>query len=171
MPLFLRFIKSNKISTWEECKKLLSPIPGDDVPADILGEFFPIQKNQLSVYQVEDNRSNLDPILAAFAANRRLQPICFVLFDPQILSDLGINICQAPGTLKDEAVNGVHFNLTLSGKKLVGLARNLLVKGEVDTRDTKEVAELVKRSCDNGRFRWNDLDSGLRKGIEKELRS
>jgi hypothetical protein len=171
MPLFLRFIKSNKTSTWEECQNL-SLLPEDDVPADILSELFPIQKNQLSVYQVDDNRSTLDFIIAAFAANRKnLQQICFVLFDPQVLPAIGIGVRQVQGELKDEEVNRLHFHLELSGKKLVGLARELLVNGEVDTRDTEEVAQLIKQSCNAKRFRWDDLEPKLKQGIERELGS
>lgn len=170
MPLLLRFL-TNKQARWEECKGL-SQWPPDDVPADILVEF-ETKGNKLSVYQVEDDRSNLDITIAALAANRQnLQPFYFVLFDSIIPSNLSIDIEKTEGKSKDSHVNqNFHFELKkLSGKKISEFARQLLMTGQVDDRDIGEVARLINQSVDAGRIDWESLHKDLRKGIEKELR-
>ena len=103
------------------------------MPADPLGDLR-TSHNKLSVFEVED-RSNVDRILAALAAGgMKLSSKGFVLFDSELLAEIGIEIEASLGQTDDEKINSWHKDLiNLSGHKLVKLARAILTTGESGT--------------------------------------
>jgi len=116
-----------------------------DVPADPLGDLR-TSDNKLSVYQVDEDRSNIERIARALACGRQhLDDVGYVLFDVSVLEKASIDLCLIDGTTHDSAVNKCHADLiNLTGNKLVTLARHILLEGESDIILKKRIVDLVR---------------------------
>jgi hypothetical protein len=165
MPLFLRSISN--LTRWDTDKDL-SELSINDLSADTITDLR-TKDNKLSVYQVEDNRSNLDSIITAVAATREyLSHFDYLLFDPSIAEGLHILKEKTKGTTKDDSVNDCHWNLLVpSATKLMELAMELLKRAEKERRDATIVAKALDEASRAGRVKLGDR---LREEVEKELR-
>lgn len=115
MPLFLRMIKGSRWYPPEDTFWLAD----GEIQAEPLADLA-TRENTLSVFQISDNESNLERVIAAMAAQRDdLRHFEYALFDQQIIADLNIKVQKAPGDTKDGIVNEWHYDLTeLSAQKL-----------------------------------------------------
>ena len=96
----------------------------DDTQADALWSLR-TKGNQLSVWLIDDNKSNLKRVIAALASGRdTLDKIDYALIDRRVLESLDIPVSKVDGLSPDAGANQHwHFDLTkLSGKQLVALA-------------------------------------------------
>jgi len=116
-----------------------------DVPADPLGDLR-TSGNKLSVFQVDEDRSNIERIARALACGReRLDDVGYVLFDASVLEKASIELNLIDGKTLDSAVNKCHADLiNLTGNKLVTLARHILLEGELDIIVKKRIFDLVR---------------------------
>ena len=99
-------------------------IEDGDVQADALFDLRTFS-NALSVWMIEENRGNLNRIIAALAAGREtVDKLDYALIERQRLDELGIRLVQVNGVSCDDQENlRWHQDLQgLSGVKLVGLA-------------------------------------------------
>jgi hypothetical protein len=102
-------------------------LPAGEVPAEAVQDF-QVDQNELSVWYVEPDQSNLDRVLTALAANRDFaDKIDYAIFEEAVVGNCGITIRQTPGQLPDEHANREwHRDLIeLSGRKLVSLAESI----------------------------------------------
>jgi hypothetical protein len=123
MALFL--YKVRKAHRWypELAEAFLSE---GDVPADPVGEL-QTKENKLSVWEVEQDRSNLQRIVAALATcPDKVDAAGYILFNSVDLGSSEIQISMTPGGSPDRGVNHCHRDLLLSGRKLVALTALLL---------------------------------------------
>jgi len=121
MALLLRVITKPKWvrPAWME--------PGD-VPADVLTDLR-ASNNDLSVWSVEQDRSNLDSVLVAVASSReRLDKIDYALLDEQVLPSLAIRCIRSDASTPHLGANGaMHRDLTeLTVKKVASLAEAMM---------------------------------------------
>lgn len=142
MPLLLRTVRENR---WhrETAARFLEQ---GDVPGDPLSDLN-TQDNTLSVWVVAEDRSNIERIVRAVAVGRTgPSAMGYVLFSSELLADANISEPIAnPGATPDEHANQWHRDLvSLSGAKLVALARALLTRGETSTILRKRMRELVE---------------------------
>jgi hypothetical protein len=101
-----------------------------DVPAD---PFVDLQtkENLLSVWEVEQDRSNLVRVVRAIAVGgQRIDHTGYILFDSDHLASAEIQFQTSHGQSEDMGINACHRDLVLSGKKLLALAKLLLQHGE-----------------------------------------
>ena len=120
--------------------------------ADPLGDLA-TENGTLSVWEVGDDRSNLDRLLAALAANRDyLANVDYVVFDQRHLRRVGIEIRQSVGDTPDEGVNALwHRDLChVSGHRLVQLTQAILKTGQTERRNREEVRHLLRRAVQAG---------------------
>lgn len=115
-----------------------------DVPADSLADL-PTTDQTLSVWSIESDRANLERVVRAVAVGKqKLDHSGWVLFDSAILEPLGIGLVEVEGRSKDKGANSWHRDLVdLSGLKLVGLARGILLNGECGVVLKKRMAALI----------------------------
>src|SRR5208283_3052432 len=105
----------------------------DDVPADPVGDLL-TQGNLLSVFEVAQDRSNIERIVRAVAiGGDRIMATGYVVFDSDLLPAAGIDIRESPGTTADNGANAWHRDLVVSGNKLVALTKAILRNGESGT--------------------------------------
>jgi hypothetical protein len=130
----------------------------DDVPAD---PFVDLQtkENLLSVWEVAPDRSNLVRVVRAIAiGGQRIDHTGYILFDSDQLISVDIDLKISKGGSADQGINDNHRDLILSGKKLLALAKLLLLHGETGTVTKPELEESVEEGVRSG-----ELPEGCRK--------
>jgi len=156
-------VRKNK---WYKTETIAWLLPGE-FQSDPLGDLA-TSENKLSVYRVEDDRSNLGRVVAALAAKcDSIANFDYVLFEETILKEIGIKSEQTKGQTPDETVNNCHLDLIeLSAFRLVDLAKQVLDRGEVGRFSLPEVTNLLVESIQKGYL--NEAKMGLKpKEIEK----
>ncbi len=169
MPLILRKINKSK---WVKVKP--SWLEGDDVQADTLCDLSP-NGNKLSVWQINDDKSNLNQILTAYAAAFRSPPIShiqYIIFDQRFLSELGIKLEQSNAKTPDQRANACHYDLVeLSGTKLNNLAKMLFKHGETDVCLSKELIEFIAKAIETKEIERDKIDPKILPQIDEVIAS
>ncbi|HEX6715572.1 MAG TPA: hypothetical protein VF088_00590 [Pyrinomonadaceae bacterium] len=147
MPFILRKIRKAR---WHGNDVLDWLLP-DEIQADSLLDLS-TKDNQLSIYIVEDDRSNLERIIAALAGNCDfISNVDYALVPAEVLSESGIEVADVKGETSDEQVNEAHRDLIhLSASKLLVLAKAISIRGERTRLTTKKVRKMIGRSIANG---------------------
>lgn len=146
MPFILRKIRKNRWYKYE--KNELPWLSEGDVQADPLGDLA-TTKNELSVWQIENDKSNLEQVIAALRANcDDIANIDFALFDSKFLKDIKVAIRRSHGGSKDEMANSIwHYDLfELSAFKLIELTKVIIANAEISRFPEKTVLRLIARS-------------------------
>ena len=161
MPLYLRKIRQEN---WYD--EGLEWLPEGDFPCDPLSDLN-TQQCTLSVYEVTDDRSNLNRVITALAATRnKIEDVAFVLFDAAVLDELHITARPSPGTTPDEEVNRSHRNLVeVSAARQLSLAKFMKSSGEIDRFLPPEVRKLLREAVKSGRLAEDRLQPALRQKL------
>lgn len=146
MALLLRKVKQHR---WY--KEPAAPfLEADDVPADPFADL-QTTENLLSVWEVNEDRSNLIRVVRAVAiGGQRIDHTGYILFDSVHLDAAGIEVQDNEGRSDDRGANGWHRDLVLSGKKLLALAMLLLHHGETGTITKPQLVEAVAEGIRSG---------------------
>lgn len=148
MPLLLRTVRQNR---W--LKDAAAPFLAiDDVPADPVCDLT-TQQNLLSVWEVAQDRSNIERIVRAVAIGRHeIASMGYVVFDSGLLPGAGIEIREKKGESLDEGANVWHRDLVLSGNKLVALTKAILRHGESGAVLKVRLRQLVDEGIRDGQI-------------------
>jgi hypothetical protein len=150
MPLLLHTVREHR---WYKADA--APfLAVDDVPADSVCDLSP-SENLLSVWEVAEDRSNIERIVRAVAAGRgNLSNMGYVLFDSAHLPAVGIEAVPNKGKSPDDGANPWHRDLVVSGKKVVALTRIILQTeiegGNSGTILKARLKELIAQGIQNG---------------------
>lgn len=157
MPLLLRSIKKSR---WN--KDNFSWLTQDDIQADLLGDLV-TSNNNLSVWLVQDDKSNLNEVITALASNRdTLSNLDYVIFDVNLLSDINIKIEINEGKTPYEKANRWHRDLIeLTANKIVKLAESLLKHSSKERILDKEILNLIKVAVSNGQIERGKLKTSI----------
>ncbi len=160
MSLLLRKIRKNR---WYKTEQL-DWLPSGELPADPLSDLG-TKSNELSVFHVSTDESNLNRIVASLATNvNQLSNVDFALFDEKLISELGIRIKKSKGDLPDEQVNNWHSDLyELSATKVLALAKAINDKAKIDRKLPLQVLNLIadmliSGQLDRSRIKWKSQD-------------
>lgn len=164
MPLLLRKIRKarwyqNEGAHW---------LPAGEVQADALGDLT-TKNNELSVWYVNDNRSNLEQVVTALAtAVDHISNLDYALFDHQLVHDINIRVSETRGSTPDETANTTwHRNLIeLSANKLSNLASGILARAEKKRVEERRIVELTKQAVTSGRIQRSNLKDGIQARID-----
>jgi hypothetical protein len=160
MPRLLRTVRTNR---WikDEAQPFLAQ---DDVPADTVLDLN-TSDNLLSVWELLEDRSNLERVVRAVALGRNhIDNAGYVIFDSKILEQAGIEMIKNSGGTDDQEANAWHWDLSLSGNKLVALVKGILVHDgtENGTILKKRMKELIVQGVQQGH-----LPADVQKKFEK----
>jgi hypothetical protein len=163
MPLLARGIQRRR---WD--RQSLHPwLERAEIPADPLTDFR-TQDNQLSMFIVEDNQSNLAQVITALAATRgRPDKYDYLLFEEQVLSTVNVTVHRTRGDTPDNAVNSWHLDLVdLSGSKLLALVTEIL-HGQFVTGRWQEhmVKDSLQKGLEAGRLDPSRMPRSLRDSV------
>ncbi len=170
MPkLFRALLKKNKWF-WDE------PLPWlevGDIPADPLEHLIP-QDHKISVYEVSDDREQIERVAAAIAAKRHgeVDAVEFIVFDQSILAEVGIEIDRnTPGDTCDPEVNGWHRDMIeVSADKLVAFAKRVVPNIPSDLVLKKRIREVLIESGGLGLYDWSKINLRGRDKLHQEIR-
>jgi hypothetical protein len=141
-------------------KKAAAPfLAKADVPADPFGDLR-TASNKLSVWWVDEDKSNLRRIAAAVAATRhKPDKFDYLLFDSGILGSVDITVEQTHGKTQDHQVNRCHRDLVeLSGRKLFELVRAIMTSDHETGRfPERDIKTWVEEAVGSGRLDFEKL--------------
>jgi hypothetical protein len=141
--------------------------PGD-IPAAPLTDLRTSQNSELSVWYIENNRSNLARIVAALAGTRdHSDKFDFALFPEAVLTQAQIQSKDSLGNSADRDANSSwHRDLVeLTASKLSTLVRLMREQGEIERRFEKQVIELIANGVKQGWIEAQRLKPSLRKAV------
>ena len=147
MPFMLRKIRQAR---WYKVEGAW--LAADEIPADPLSDLT-TKDNQLSVWYIEDDRLNLERVIAALAASGTdVANVDYALLDHRLLSDMHIKIDSTRGGTPDEEVNtSWHRDLVeLSAGKLVTLAIAIFTHAEKQRMPKIRVHQLIAHAVTPG---------------------
>jgi hypothetical protein len=143
----------------------------EDVPADALTDLR-TDKNELSVWSVEADGTNLDAVLAAVAANRhRLDKLDYTLLDEARLIPIQIKCERSEGITPHVTANGaMHRDLKeLTVQKIAQLAKEMMPLTRVRVPET-EVRGLLLEALKNGALDRGRIQAKLLSELESTAR-
>ena len=110
------------------------------------------EPNTVSVWGIENDRSNLELVVTALAANRdKIRNFDYALFNLDHILKFSIKIEPTEGNTPCPKVNSWHRNLTeLSVHKITELVKIIMVEAERVRIDKKTVHCLIQRAVDAG---------------------
>lgn len=169
MPFVLRKIRKAK---WHKLGGGSNPVE-DEIQADALWDL-KTEDNQLSVWHIEDDQSNLDLVLTAVAANCQfIANVDYVLIDQKTLTGLNIQARQTNGNSPYQTANKWHRDLLdLSARRLLELAKEIYKNSDGRMRKgDKEVKQLLVSAVTSRHIDPTNLGQDLQRQIAKALPS
>ena len=156
MPFLLRIIRKNRWYPTEDTGFFSK----ESFPADPLADLNTSDKNKLSVWYIEDDKSNLERVATAYAASRNYPaPLEFAIFDLELPFNLEIDLTTTIGGTKDEYVNkSWHRDLVeLTALRLVDLAVELANGAERERIPEKIILRWISKAVDSGQIEKSKL--------------
>jgi len=129
-------------------------LPAGEVTADAVLDLR-VEQNELSVWFVEQDRSNLERVLGALAANREhVEKLDYAVFDEASLAQVGVEARPSQGQLPDEHANeNWHRDLVeLSGRRLVAVAE-VIASGSPQRCSHSNVRRILTDAAVQGHLR------------------
>lgn len=167
MPLVLRATRSNII--WDKSANEYSWLEKNDIAADAVTDL-ETRENDLSIFVINDDLSQLDRCLSALAANRmRLKPLDYILFDTRVIDQLQLETNDLEGNLRDKEVNKLHRNIIkLSANKLIKLS-NIIMDSCIPNRILDDqVADIIVNSITNKWIEEKSINEKLLEDIKRK---
>lgn len=167
MSLFLRKIRRSR---WHR-GDLVPWLAEEELQADALLDL-KTEDSRLSVWVVEDDRSNLRKILAAMAAGSdNLSNLDYALFDSGLVEGIAATTSLAPGNTPDRQANEEwHRDIVeLTVAKIQKLARIIGFSAKKERAGCKEVAEAIAEAVKEGRINLESLKESIKKKVSKVL--
>ena len=126
--------------------------------------------NELSLWFIEDNRSNFEQIISAIASKRdSLANVDYALLELQEVSALRLNVNKTNGNSFDEEANAIWHRdiIELTVPLMVGLARTIQNSAEIDRVGWRDVGQWLADSISVGRIDETELAEGVRAKLQK----
>jgi hypothetical protein len=143
-----------------------------EIPADPLADFANTTENCLSAWLIDDDRKDLDDVVAALAASReKVDKLDYLLFPQDHLQAVGVDVSPATGNTPDEQVNANHRDLThLSAQKVLALTSKVWSENLGLVRiDPRRVVQLVADAVRSGRIPIDRLRPMVRDDVRSCL--
>lgn len=145
-------------------------IPSGDIPGDTL-QAFRTNENELSVWFIQNDKSNLDRVVAAFATTKTsLDTLDYVLLPDNFLPP-DIQVKEDAGESCDQLANEKwHRDLVqLTGHRIVELAKQFYHEGYekegLGRYEDSDIAILIKQGIQRSEIDVNKLNAKLRKAL------
>jgi hypothetical protein len=145
-------------------------IPAGELQAAALFDLR-FSNNKLSVWKIEDDKTNLDRVIAALAVNtgrKNIERVDYVLLDPKSIEDLAIRVGKSQGKTPDTVANDEwHFDLVeLTAAKIVAIAKLIKEDGKFDRKNEPAIKSLISKGLRGKQIDINLVDEYLRPKIQ-----
>lgn len=167
MPSYLRKVQSKR--NWDPKGEFSNYLRAGEAPADALADIR-TSDNALSIWEIDDQRNNLERVLAAIASRgEHLQKMDHVIVESTRVQHLGVKIEKKSGDTHDSGANSSwHYDLThLSATDLARLANCLLEYGKSERQLPNKLVSMVKESIQKGFVDQGKLDSKMIQQLSK----
>lgn len=165
MAFLLRTIRKSKWYKHEGVPWL----PAGEFQADALFDL-KTESNRLSLWQVKDDRSNLNRVLAAVAANKdHPSNLDYALFNEDTILSLNLTLVQTDGESADNEVSVMWHRelIELSASRLLQLAKGIFTDAERERVSEANVLQLIARAVKAREIDLTRLKENIRAKIEK----
>jgi hypothetical protein len=164
VPLYLIKIDKRK---WDRRLPWLRP---GEIQADPLGDLN-VLSGQLSVWHIEDNRSNLDLVAVGLAISRgHIAKFEYCLFDQEVVENIGLKVDNSVGSTPVTLANQWHRDLTeLTVDSLVVLVKTIFSDLEKQRIYEQDVWSKVIAAAKAGSIDMDKVKGELRNAILVEL--
>jgi hypothetical protein len=145
VPSVLRKIRKSRWYTEEKALKDYPWLLQGELPADPLGDLA-TNGNSLSVWIIEDDRSNLGRVIAALACTTKsLDDFDYGLVDLQVILSAGLKLNQTTGDTADYTANiSWHSDLIeLSAIRLLDFAKAFWIYKSPGRMSHKDIMDLI----------------------------
>lgn len=141
-----------------------------ELQADALGDLG-TKNNILSMYEIQEDRSNLESVVTALAVNcDSIANFDYALLNCKYVSNLGIEVQSTKGGTPDKTVNSSHYDLIeLTAPRLMKLAETIQTSAERGRVREKTVLKLIVATVQQGTINLGDLKCPLKKKIRDSL--
>ena len=141
----------------------------DDISSDAVTSCLRTQSNTLSVWEVENEDSINDALLAIISGQDKLEAIDIIKLDPEILRENRIDILETDGKVVVESLIKQHRDLSYLTFAKIGTIKDIvidLIKKERWKRITKATqVAILKEALKKGLFDSDKLKDGVKKEI------
>lgn len=164
-PFLLRQIDKRR---WDWVDEEIPWLPAGELPAASLGDLKTTVQSDLSVWHIQEDRANLEDVVASLAANRdHSDKFDYTLFDMELLAVAGLHPTPTRGNSANRVMNEQwHRDLVeLTSSKLVQLAHLISQHGTFDRVREERVKELIVEAVSAGRIGKEALSEKLRLAI------
>jgi hypothetical protein len=163
MPFFLRKIRKAR---WANDKGY-EWLGAEDIQADALSDL-KTENNELSVWHVEEDESNLRQIVVALGANyKKLDTVDYALVDQRVLLTAGIKAVEAAGDTPYENANEWHRNLIeLTAEKVIEIAKNMRKERRIARVWPQDLQRHLTRAIEAGEVKLSRLEERLQKELQ-----
>ena len=124
-----------------------------------------LENSTLSVWYIEDDKSNLEQVAIALTSTRdSFSNFDYVLVDEALLTTINIKIEHTEGDTPDQEANTRwHRDLVeLTESRVVELIKAIIAKGKLEPRiPEKRIVRLTQQAVDAGRLDRTKLKKGL----------
>ena len=168
MPVYLLGLTRRRWDRDDEEYK--SWLAADQVPAEVYRDLR-TDESKLSVWHIEDDRSNLSEVVTALAINRRgFSHYDYGLIDPALVSSSGIKTEQSMGETPIPSANRWHRDLIeLTVDRLSTLIKSLFGVMPTYRILRPRVRELILAAVEANEVERNRLPVEMQQDIEKVL--
>ncbi|GEM_PF-2610359 len=161
MPQYLLMINKRK---WDRLNVLwLKP---NQIQADPLGDLR-INEGALSVWHIEDDKANLDLVIAALAVTRQnVDKFEYGLFDSKIAIDLNLKVQITQGNTPVDAANAWHRDLIhLTADQTLNFVKAVFGILEKYRLFEDDIQSRILNAIQEGYVDLNKINNSLRKKI------
>lgn len=165
MALLLRGIDKRR---WDWTEGDIPWLPAGEFPAAPLADLKTSVHSSLSVWHIQEDKSNLERVIAGLTATRQhLDKFDYILFDERVVADAGVRAQNTEGTSADPEANAQwHRDLAeLTSSSLVILARSIHQHGEPNRVQEPVVKQLIARAVNVGQIDSTRLQDQLRREV------
>ncbi len=127
-----------------------------------------VTSNSLSVWELAEDESNLQRVIAALAASRSLvEHLDYLVFDSDIPDRAGLKIRNIPGSTADKDANAWHRDLAeISGRKLLAFAIEVFQNSSRSRCSEKQILAMIKAAIERKEIDRSKLAETLLQKID-----
>lgn len=168
MPYLLRVVRK----AWWYPSERPAWLPAGEVPATTF-EDLTTDANTLSVWEIDNERRNLDIVIAGLAAKRdAASNFDYVLLDRARVEAIPVEVQKSEGESQDQAANATwhHDMVHLTGRQLAAFAQLIADESpNIQRLNEKKVIRLIAESVRKGRFAHDVISQGLQAKVRPLL--
>jgi hypothetical protein len=140
-----------------------------DIPADAIANDLKTSANTLSVWEIEDEKSLDNAVLAIASGGNQLDAIDIVWIEKQEIEQKGVDYQLSPGITPIEYLINTHIDLTKLTYFKIGLIAetifNTISNGKIKRYTKGEIKKLINTAIQDGLVKKEQLVEGIAKGL------